>query len=67
LLPSAVEFDDVRAKLSNLNKRMLNYCQNFENAFLMASGDTLKNLSEYKQLQNAVESVIDAKRQRKEF
>lgn len=33
----------------------------------MASGDTLKNLSEYKQLQNAVESVIDAKRQRKEL
>lgn len=50
LLPSATEFDEVRAKLSNLNRRMLSLCQNFENAFLMASGETLKNLSEYKQL-----------------
>jgi len=41
--------------------------QNFENSFLIASGETLKKLMDYHQLKQAVEDVEQARQQRKTY
>ena len=41
--------------------------QNFENSFLIASGETLKRLMDYHQLKQAVEDVEQARQQRKAY
>ena len=56
LMVDTTELDDVKEKLREINERMTTKKQNFENSFLIASGETLQNLVDYEQLQS---SVID--------
>jgi hypothetical protein len=53
LLPVSKEFDDVCQRLKDLHKRK-HYSKEFENAFLVASGETLKNIGDYTLLQESV-------------
>ena len=43
LLPQSYAFSETKQKIENLNKRILQLEKNYENAFLIASGETLKN------------------------
>jgi hypothetical protein len=50
-----------------LNKRLIVLEQNYENAFLVASGDTVKDLSEYSELRSAVEAIINAREEKEQY
>lgn len=47
LVPAIFDFEETKKTLTFLNKRLIVLEQNYENAFLVASGDTVKDLSEY--------------------
>jgi len=52
--------------LASLNKRILQLERNYENAFLVASGETFKNIAEYSSLRQSVEDIIEAREQKTE-
>jgi hypothetical protein len=58
LLPAAFDFEETKRTLAHLHKRIIELERNYENVFLVASGETLKNLSDYSALRNAVEDII---------
>ena len=60
LLPQSYAFEETKVRLAALNKRILQLEKNYENAFLIASGETLKNLAEYSVLRTSVEDIINA-------
>jgi hypothetical protein len=60
LLPQSYAFEETKTRLAALNKRILQLEKNYENAFLIASGETLKNLAEYSVLRTSVEDIINA-------
>ena len=61
LLCDTAEFEDVRKKIHNLNVQMKGLEQNFQNSFLVASGETLKKLVDYHQLKKSVEDIRAAR------
>lgn len=44
LVPSTYDFEGTKKSLAFLNKRILILEKNYENAFLVASGETLKDI-----------------------
>lgn len=54
MFPHATEYSESLAKLSSVETRLPKVIKDFENMFLAASGETLKNASEYAQLQQSV-------------
>lgn len=65
LLLDSTEFEQVKASLKRTNERMWTLESNFENSFLLASSETLKKLTDYKQLMDAVTNVNMEKEARK--
>ena len=63
LLCDESELNEVKKKIKECNARMPALEQNFENSFLIASGETLKKLYDYTQLQ---QSVIEVNENREE-
>ncbi len=43
----AFKMGEIKAQIGNLDARKAEICKNFENAFLIANADTLKNINEY--------------------
>lgn len=64
LVPASFNFEETKKGLAFLNKRILTLEQNYENAFLVASGDTLKDIHQYTDLRRAVEEVIQARNEK---
>jgi hypothetical protein len=61
MLVDTSEFEQIKQKLKRINERMWTLESNFENSFLLASGETLKKLVDYKQLMEAVMDVNNEK------
>jgi len=64
LLPQSYAFEENKQRLAALNKKILQLEKNYENAFLIASGETLKNFSEYSVLRSSVEDIINAREEK---
>ena len=58
LLPKSYDFAEIKDTLNMLNRKILKVERNYENEFLVASGDTFKRMNEYSSLRQAVEDVI---------
>jgi len=67
LLPNHYNFVETKTALATLNKKILQLERAYENAFLIASGDTFKNLSEYSALRSSVEDIIETREQKEEY
>jgi len=61
LLPSSYDFDEIKSALAVLNRKILQLERSYENAFLIASGETFKNMAEYSILRQSVEDIIEAR------
>jgi len=64
LLPQSYAFEENKQRLAALNKKILQLEKNYENAFLIASGETLKNFSDYSVLRSSVEDIINAREEK---
>lgn len=53
----AIRLGEIKAKISNLDARKAEINKNFENAFLIANAETLKNINEYSVLKQCVEDI----------
>jgi len=67
LVPAVFNFEETKSTLSHLHKRIIELERNYENVFLIASGETLKNLHEYSALRNAVEDIISTREQKENY
>jgi hypothetical protein len=47
LLPESFNFKEIKATLHVLNRQILKLERNYENEFLIASGDTFKSMDDY--------------------
>jgi hypothetical protein len=61
LVPTIHNFKETKEAIQILNKKILVLERNYENAFLIASGETFKKIGEYSTLRSAVEDIIDAR------
>ena len=61
LLCDTKEFELIKQNIRRLNSQMKGLEQNFQNSFLVASGETLKKLVDYHQLKKSVEDVRAAR------
>lgn len=64
LLPSSFDFIETKQTLKVLNKKLLQLERAFENAFLIASSDTFRNMNEYSSLRASIEDIIEAREQK---
>ena len=64
LVPAVYNFKETKAAITVLNNKILALERNYENAFLIASGETFKKIGEYSTLRSAVEDIIDAREQK---
>lgn len=67
LLPKSYDFAEIKDTLNMLNRKILKVERNYENEFLVASGDTFKRMNEYSSLRQAVEDVITTREQKLEY
>ena len=67
LVSAAFDFDKTQTALAFLNDRIVQLERTYENAFLVASGETLKNLHEYSKLRSAVEDIIAAREEKEAY
>lgn len=49
--------DHIKEKIKYFELRRLELHKNFENAYLIANSETLKNVEDYKMLKNCVEDI----------
>lgn len=63
-IQSTAEFDETKSRLHFLSGRISTLEKKLESAFLSASGETLKQISDYTQLRQAVEDVVSAGEQK---
>lgn len=61
LLPASYSFHETKTAIATLNKKILQLERSYENAFLIASGETFKKIAEYSALRSAVEDIIEAR------
>lgn len=61
------EFQDVLERLERINNKLTVLERNFENVFLVASGETLKKIGDYNQLRIAIEDIIQARDQKSDL
>jgi hypothetical protein len=54
MFPQSNEYNETLQKIKSIDARLPILKKEFENLFLVASGETLKKIEEYTQLQEAV-------------
>lgn len=67
ILPSSYNFNETKTTLNSLNKKIIQSERNYENAFLIATGETFKKVGEYSELRSSVEDVINTRQLKEEY
>lgn len=66
VLPDAYDFIATKKAIKEMNKSILKLERTYENAFLVASSETFKNIAEYSTLRTAIEDIISCREEKEE-
>lgn len=67
LIPENFNFAETKKQIFVLNEQIIKSERHYENVFLVASSETLKNFNEYSELRQAVEDIIFARESKETY